>query len=132
MTLNEWIIRGETGTSSKTMWAAIIGAVRGGNKGFDYDVPHDPDDFRRCLLFVKNCFVSKRQLEMVSIVFPWWKPQIENWDKMAALFEEESPTGRCPKLYDLMQTLEDESMILAGYESAGKGSWKRTIKSAEP
>ncbi|MCB0374546.1 MAG: hypothetical protein KDD04_01355 [Sinomicrobium sp.] len=47
MTLNEWIINGETGISSKTMWAAITGTVTAGRKGYGFDVPHDPDDFRR-------------------------------------------------------------------------------------
>lgn len=122
-----WITTGEVGISSKTMWAALTGAVEGGRKGgfgrYSFDVPHDPDDFRRCLSFVNYCEVTPDSLQKVKEVFPWWGPQIDNWPRLVELWNEESPSGRCPKLYDLLQELEDRSMVLAGWEREGKYMW---------
>lgn len=128
MTLNEWIVKGEVGISSKTMWAAITGAVTTGDKGWKFDVPHDPDDFRRCLKFVTDCGIDDEQMLLVKNVFPWFAPFIDNWGKMLKLWIEESPKGRCPKLYDYMQDLENQSMILTGFVRDGKRSWEKEWK----
>ena len=128
MDIKEWIIKGRKGISSETMWAAITGTATGGRKGGYspcYDVPYDPSDFKRCLDFVNECNVSKEQLLKVKEIFKWWSPFIDNWDKLVELYKEESPSGRCPKLFLMMQELEDESKRLDGWVQTGKYSWER-------
>lgn len=93
------------------------------NKGGNFDVPHDPDDFRRCLSFVNYCGITPDDLQRVKEMFPWWGPQIDNWPRLVELWNEESPSGRCPKLYDLLQELENQSMVLAGWKKTGANSW---------
>jgi len=127
--LINWIATGEVGTSSKTMWAALTGAVTGGNKGNNFDVPHDPADFRRCLNFIDYCSVTTDDLQKVKEVFHWWAPQIDNWPRLVELWEEESPAGMAPKLYDFLQELENQSMVLAGWERRGENGW---IKAGQP
>jgi len=125
MTLDEWIIKGEVGCSSKTMWTALKGIKPDKIKmGWDFDVPADPDDFRRCYLFYKQCELTKTDLENIPKIFTWWKPFVDNWDKMANLFEEESSQKSCPKLYEFMMTLNEESKILAGYKKISNNFWK--------
>lgn len=132
MTLLEWIAIGEVGTSSRTMWSAISGAVKEGNMDFIFDVPHDSDDFRRCYLFYRNCALSDKQLKQVAKVFPWWKPFIDNWYSLCALYVEESQKGTCPKLYEIIQKLVDESRILAGWIRTSPSSWEsKNIKTFE-
>jgi hypothetical protein len=46
-------------------------------------------------------------------IFPEWELMAKYWNAMEKLWEEESPRRRCPKLYDLMQTLiEDKPGVL--------------------
>lgn len=130
MSLQEWIVRGEVGISSKTIWAALTGAVKGGIKGLDFDVPKDPDDFRRCRKLVQQCQLSTTDLQQVKVVFPWYAPFIDNWDKLNELYGNPPVGGTCDKLYDYMQTLNEESMVLAGWERTGINSWKRKIETA--
>lgn len=125
MNLNEWMVFGNVGVSSKTMWAAITGAVTEGKKGWTFDVPHDPSDFSRCLEFYEQCNLTTNDLQKVKKVFKWWAPFVDNWEKMVALWNEELPTGSAPKLYKYMQELEDESRILDGWVKTGPGSWQR-------
>lgn len=126
LSLNEWIIHGEVGRSSKSMWAAIKGVAKDKGKGSDFDVPYDSDDFKRCLLFYRQCNLSSWHLEKIKRVFPWWRPFIDNWDKLVYLWEEESPTGRCPQLYKFIQELEEESKIADGWIQTSPTSWRKT------
>lgn len=118
MTLLEWIVTGEVGTSSKTMWSAITGAVSGGDKGFYFDVPYDEDDFSRCYKLYKSCNLTKEDLQKVSTVFSWWKPFIDNWDMLCELYEKDKP------MYEYVQGLEKESNILAGWLEISPGHWR--------
>ena len=106
-----WIINGEVGISSKTIWAVMMGAVEQENEETDeeseayYDYPYDPDDFRRCRLLLDLFPEWKERLPEVAAAFPEWAGLVANWDKLDALYDEESPSGQAPKLYDLMQEL---------------------------
>ena len=82
MTLNEWIVNGKVGISSKTMWAVIQGVdIDNGDK------PYDPDDFSRCYLLVKECGLTNIDLKKIAVQLPYWKPYIENWKKLTKMFE---------------------------------------------
>lgn len=128
MTPIQWITQGEVGTSSKTIWSVMMGAVSGVNRcGFQtgYDTPRDPSDFRRCYLLLKLFPEWRNRLGEVSSVFPKYTPMVNRWAEMEALWLEESPSGKCPKLYDLMQQLNDEGNILDGWKKTGNNSWER-------
>lgn len=126
MTQTEWIVNGEVGISSKTMWAAINGAIHEKpHMGFKLDVPHDPDDFRRCKLFVDECAIAKVDFLVIKTVVPWFAPFIDNWDRLVELYNEELGSGKAPKLYKFIQDLEEQSRILDGWKKMGPGHWTR-------
>ncbi len=114
MTEMEWIVKGEVGVSSKTIWSVMIGieTTPGQHCGFTYNVPLDPDDFRRCHILLRLFPKWRKRLNEVAKVFPRWKPMVDNWAKMTELFEQEHPSGKAPKLYDFMQELETEGRRL--------------------
>ena len=53
LTLDEWIINGDLGISSKTMWAALKDEDISQTHG---DKPYDYDDFSRCYKLYFLCF----------------------------------------------------------------------------
>ena len=131
MTLDEWIVNGKVGVSSKTMWSAIKGVAKGNEHcGWNFDYPSDPDDFRRCYLFYTQCNLTKEDLQIVAKVFKWYKPFMDAWDEMVKLYEEESPKRSCPKLYARMQELGNEAKILDGWIQTSPHSWERKEASA--
>lgn len=126
MNRDEWIVNGEVGISSKTMWAALVGVIpENSGKGFKFDVPHDPDDFRRCKLFVEQCGLTSQDLKIIKMRVSWFAPFIDNWAELNRLYAEESPNGECPKLYAFMKELEEQSMVLAGWHKTSPYSWTR-------
>ena len=67
----------------------------------------------------------RKRLNEVSVVFPKWKPLIDIWDELHALYCEEYPTGKAPKLYDRMCSVHDACMDADGWDKTGVGSWTR-------
>jgi hypothetical protein len=70
-------------------------------------VPHDPSDFWRCKQLLDLIPEWRSQLDRVAAEVPAFSPFVERWDEMEKLYEEEAPTGRCLKLYKLMQQLQE-------------------------
>ena len=118
MTLNEWIIFGETGISSKTMWAAIMGVGSDKYLRGKFDVPHDKADFGRCYKLVKYCNLNKSDLEKVKTAFPWFAPFIDYWDTLVDLYENNR------EMYEYMEALVDESRILGGWKKIDNQCWR--------
>jgi hypothetical protein len=119
MTLNEWIVLGDVGVSSRTMWAAITATVTSGTMGRGFDIPNDPADFSRCYKLWQKCALTPGQLGLVKVVFPWWSPYIDNWDKLVSMLER-NDRG----MYKYMCRLRDEARLLAGWKKTGEGSWR--------
>ena len=112
MNINEWIIFGETGISSKTMWAAIAGVVNEENRGKGrFDIPCDVSDFRRCYKFWKQCSITQHQMNIIKDVFPFWEPFIDNWDRLVSLYEKKDHEN----LYKLINEMDHESRINRGW-----------------
>ena len=103
MTPQEWIIGNDTGTSSKTIWAVMMGARI--TSVFGASVPLDPADFGRCYRLLQHFPEWKERLPEVAEKYPKWGPMVKAWEEMTALWESESPTERAPELYELMQKL---------------------------
>jgi hypothetical protein len=110
MTLDEWIINGSVGISSKTMWAALKGLDIKPTHG---DKPYDPDDFSRCYKLVKQCGLSNANLNIISQTLPYWQPYIDNWDKLCEMYEANTAndwkTYKEIGMYDYMKKLRTES-----------------------
>ena len=107
-----WAAFGEQGISSRTIFAIMTGAIKH-EDAFPRDwarfnVPHDPSDFRRCYLLLKLIPEWRERLEEMADAFPKWRPFVDRWDEMTALYEQEreNPKGLCPKLYEQMTQCE--------------------------
>lgn len=105
-----WLYGTDTGVSSKTIFAVLVdqNALRNAvtmNPHFRPDVPHDPSDFGRCHRLLERFPAWRARLSEIAEAYPAWKLLVEHWDDLTALYLEELPTGRCPKLYDRMQEL---------------------------
>ena len=96
-----WLRNGDTGVSSKTIFSVFVPGYDAGHE----DIPHDPSDFGRCYRLLKIEPSWRARLSEVSDRFPEWKPFVEAWDELTALYEEELPKRNCPKLYHRMQEL---------------------------
>jgi hypothetical protein len=99
MTLEEWIIYGETGISSKTMWAALKGVVKDPNDRWHFDVPHDRADFGRCYKLFTDCDLIEHNLKVVANTFPKWKPIVDNWKELCRRYDNNEP------FYEYLQSL---------------------------
>lgn len=97
-----WHSRGAVGLSSETIYRALTGVAQ-----YSPSVPHDPSDFWRCKQLLDLIPEWRSQLDRVAAEVPAFSPFVERWDEMEKLYEEEAPTGRCLKLYKLMQQLQE-------------------------
>jgi hypothetical protein len=105
-----WLAGGDTGISSKTIWSVMTG------RAFDDarwhpSIPHDPSDFGRCHRLLEQFPTWRERLGEVAAQHRSWTKLVEAWDELTALYVEEFPSGRAPKLYARMQELKAE----AGY-----------------
>ncbi len=95
-----WRKTDQVGASSDFMAARLGHAGRR-----DYAYPRDPADFGRCLTLLEAAPELRDNLKDMGAEGPEWAALISQWDEMERLWREESPSGKCPKLYDLMQSL---------------------------
>lgn len=107
--LRKWLIR-ESGLSSATLVYALVPKLRreaeARNRSFGIgNFPYDPDDFSRCRKALSMIRDGRSKLHLVAEMFPRWKPLVDNWDELEALFVEESPKHNCPKMCARMQEL---------------------------
>lgn len=105
-----WIERGETGTSSLTIWVAFTGGV---SPHRDHCYPLDPDDFRRCELLL-DLIPEWRPVFSMTVTkrFPWMKPFTDRWEHFKEMYAKEEKTGRCQQLYKEMQTAAREADVM--------------------
>ena len=116
----EWIVSGDRGMSSETIWAVMMGT-----RPERPSTPWDPDDFGRCHRLLMAIPEWRERLPEVAAVYPEWTALVEHWDEMVFLYLRDLPTGRCEELYSLMQKLNDEGRTAAGWVQISLGSWMR-------
>jgi hypothetical protein len=106
----DWLLSGDTGISSKTIYSVLTGKRSAG--GRDGDAPYDPDDFGRCYRLLKRYPHWVEQLPKVAEAWPIWREFVPRWKEMCALYESEAMPdekgfakagSRAPKLYELIQ-----------------------------
>lgn len=98
-TPEQWIISDDTGVSSTTIWAVMMGV--------EYrrpSVPYDSSDFGRCYRLLKHVPEWLPRLSEVAEKYPGWKPIIREWDTLTFLHE----TEQCDKLNRLLSDLRKE------------------------
>jgi len=109
-TIAEWLKGPDTGTSSRTIVAAIHGSWGWGGveRG---SVPCDPDDFGRCHRLLERFPELRADFPTVATKYPEWAPFVREWPKLEALYREEVPTGTgaAPKLYAAMKKCSAEA-----------------------
>lgn len=105
MTPIEWLMGSDRGISSETILSVMMDVPMAGRYG--PDIPHDPSDFGRCYRLLKHFPEWRDRLPEVAEKYPAWRPLVEEWDALTALYEEEikRPDGRAPELYRRMKEL---------------------------
>lgn len=108
MTPIGWLLGNDTGISSKTIFAVMMGEDV--INYFGPGVPQDPADFGRCHRLLFHFPAWRARLPEVSAKYPAWGPLIREWSFLTAMFMENEAQGitRMKDLYDKMQTLIDE------------------------
>lgn len=99
-----WLQGTDTGVSSKTIWSVMTG-----HPVESYSIPYDPADFGRCYRLLQVMPEWRTRLHLVADKYPRWRPFVDHWDELTALYEEElkSPTGMAPRTYELMKQLRE-------------------------
>lgn len=102
MGLDAWLKCDDRGMSSDAMCHACFGQpeVHRANAH-----PIDPDDFGRCVRFLRAVPMAIGRLKLVAALSPIWAKLIAEWILLEALYLEELPTGKAPKLYERMKEL---------------------------
>ena len=102
--IRAWRKTDQVGRSSDFMAATL------GHAGIrPYAYPLDPSDFSRCLTLLAAAPELQVNLPVMAATGPEWKALANNWTELVTLWDEESPSGRCPKLYNKMQSLLDSA-----------------------
>lgn len=104
-----WLASWDTGVSSLTIHHVLSGrSWQAGPRRPPTYVKHplDPADFGRCYRLLKVAPPEWRgRLGEVAARYKSWKPLVDHWDELEALYEEEQASGQCPKLYERMNAL---------------------------
>lgn len=111
-----WIVGGDTGISSKTIWSVMNGVDP------DWaDVPHDCDDFGRCFRLLLLVPEWRRRLELVAYAYPKWAPMVREWDSLSQLYMAGLKTDDFNALNQRLRQLQDEGLILCGWTMTAPG-----------
>lgn len=109
--LIDWLANGERGISSDTLVHYLTGQTRPRSK----DHPHDPGDFRRCELLLRQVPSLRIVLPRMSRVSPTWAALVDNWDRIVSLMEDEAPGcfgpepgGEAPQAYALIHECQGQ------------------------
>jgi hypothetical protein len=97
-----WFCTGEVGASSKAMAACIGGAEDGTSH------PFDPDDLRRCVLFLQAVPEARQHMPKVRELSAQWAKLVDNWDELEKTLLEEMAGGRGRQTWDLMKKVLGE------------------------
>jgi hypothetical protein len=109
--VNTWIVSGDVGQSSKTIWATMLG-IDLGEDGTNH--PHDPADLGRCLRLLELMPEWKPRVPELAALEPCWRALVEHWDNLASSMEDEVGIAwekgkSAPATYALMRTVIDDA-----------------------
>lgn len=100
-----WIAGHDTGVSSKTIWATMMGV-----KPRWSSHPHDAADLGRCLRLLEVIPEWIPRMPEMRAVSREWAAILTHWDELAALMEEEvgidlTKGDRAPRTYARMKEI---------------------------
>ncbi len=101
-----WLLEGEVGLSSMTIWHVLTGEPM--QRGWWPVRPQDPDDLRRCVLLLDRFPAWRARLPEVAARYPAWTELVEAWPDLEASLAGEmarNKTGRAPATYALMKEI---------------------------
>lgn len=101
-----WLGNDDTGISSETIWSVMMGQQP--RPRWYPGTPRDPSDFGRCYRLLQVMPEWRPRLREVAEKYHEWRPLVEHWDELSALYEEELPRKTAPKLYKRMKELLSE------------------------
>jgi hypothetical protein len=90
----------DTGLSSETIWSVMMG-----RPPMRPSEPLDPSDFGRCYRLLQ-AFPAWRDRMGEMAAIRGWERLAPAWAELEALYVEELPSGKCPRLYARMRELE--------------------------
>jgi hypothetical protein len=103
----EWLRGPDTGISSKTIYRVMTGDYGSDpfGHGLHTGTPLDPSDFGRCYRLLQRFPEWRSRMHEVSAKYPEWTGLVRAWPKLEALYEDELPSGRMPRLYRRMREI---------------------------
>lgn len=104
-----WFASDYTGVSSETIASIALGMTEPERHG--WDMPYDSGDFGRCYRLIKKIPELRDVLPRVAELCPQWKPIVEIWDELVALYEAD----------------EAEEPVYEKEPPKGRGRFRRTI-----
>jgi hypothetical protein len=124
-----WIMGGDKGSSSETIWAVMTGAECPRPSR-----PLDASDFGRCYRLLALIPEWRVRLPEVTARYPEWGPLVAIWGELEVLwqavgcngpFDGEWNLAASKRLYERMQAVDRACMIAGGWVETGPGSWRR-------
>jgi len=106
--LLNWFAVGEVGASSKAMALQMLGLEHDGS------YPHDPDDLRRCVLFLRAVPSARIRLKEMAQCGPIWEALTMAWNELESLLIMEAGYNfdvgeTAPVTYAMMRRLIEEN-----------------------
>lgn len=98
----EWARGDDTGSSSATIWSVMTGRMHSRYAPHGAH-PYDPSDFGRCHRLLELFPEWRARMPEVAKKYKLWARLVDQWDALTALYVEELPSGRAPKLYAAIQ-----------------------------
>lgn len=100
-----WIVGNDTGASSETIWAVMMGVRPSGS--FAGWPPSDQYDFGRCHRLLMQFPAWRARLPEVAEAYPAWKYLVAKWGVLTAMYmvheDREYAPGFSETLRDLTQ-----------------------------
>lgn len=90
-----WIVGADTGTSSKTIWAHMMGQRCSGS------YPSDGGDFGRCVRLLEAVPEWQPRLSEMASVNKYWAALVKHWDELVKLYA----AGKQRDLYYRMKAI---------------------------
>ena len=101
----EWLMSGDTGVSSKAIFAVLTGSKVTRTDNW----PSDPSDFGRCYRLLERFPEWKDRMDEVAKALPAWHPLILYWNEIEMLYLNElKGTGGKGTTYAKMQVVTKE------------------------
>lgn len=101
----KWLLSGERGLSSETMFAVFSG----GEVDDDPSHPHDPDDLRRCRMLLEQVPEFAPRIGEMAAVSHEWARLVAMWDVLCKTMDAEcdwrNGKGSARKTYAMMKHL---------------------------